>query len=196
MGSFNNKISAEFNPPRKWVLERALSYKNENIDIKALEAVGLNSPAHRVTCKKGFTTDKYSKGMVRALKVGGFDVLALKDKQALTSSNSGGQRKTGNIFSNFMGGVKSFFGFGDKSESNNKKTKTQNKVNAVTPAGAKTRILDQMTKEHVQNMLSKVPRGRFLEIEEFTSLVCWLSSEENTFSTAAVFDISGGRSTY
>ena len=69
-------------------------------------------------------------------------------------------------------------------------------VNAVTPAGAKTRILDQMTKEHVQRMLSKVPRGRFLEVEEFTSLVCWLSSEENTFSTAAVFDISGGRSTY
>ena len=69
-------------------------------------------------------------------------------------------------------------------------------VNAVTPAGAKTRILDQMTKEHVQRMLSKVPRGRFLEVEEFTSLICWLSSEENTFSTAAGFDISGGRSTY
>ena len=69
-------------------------------------------------------------------------------------------------------------------------------VNAVTPAGAKTRILDQMSKEHVQKMLSKVPRGRFLEVHEFTSLVCWLSSEENTFSTAAVFDISGGRSTY
>ena len=69
-------------------------------------------------------------------------------------------------------------------------------VNAVTPAGAKTRILNQMTKEHVQRMLSKVPRGRFLEIHEFTSLICWLSSEENTFSTAAVFDISGGRSTY
>ena len=69
-------------------------------------------------------------------------------------------------------------------------------VNAVTPAGARTRILDQMTKEHVQKMLSKVPRGRFLEVEEFTSLICWLSSEENTFSTAAVFDISGGRSTY
>jgi len=69
-------------------------------------------------------------------------------------------------------------------------------VNAVTPAGAKTRILDQMTKEHVQKMLSKVPRGRFLEVEEFTSLVCWLSSEENTFTTAAVYDISGGRSTY
>ncbi len=69
-------------------------------------------------------------------------------------------------------------------------------VNTVTPAGAKTRILDQMTKEHVQRMLSKVPRGRFLEIHEFTSLICWLSSEENSFSTAAVFDISGGRSTY
>ena len=69
-------------------------------------------------------------------------------------------------------------------------------VNAVTPAGAKTRILDQMSKEHVAKMLSKVPRGRFLEIEEFTSLICWLASEENSFSTAAVFDISGGRSTY
>jgi len=69
-------------------------------------------------------------------------------------------------------------------------------VNVVTPAGAKTRILDQMSKEHVARMLSKVPRGRFLEIEEFTSLICWLSSEENSFSTGAVFDISGGRSTY
>ena len=69
-------------------------------------------------------------------------------------------------------------------------------VNAVTPAGAKTRILDQMSKEHVQRMLSKVPRGRFLEVEELSSLVSWLSSEENSFSTASVFDISGGRSTY
>tara|TARA_B100000945_G_scaffold104983_1_gene83144 strand:+ start:68 stop:820 length:753 start_codon:yes stop_codon:yes gene_type:complete len=69
-------------------------------------------------------------------------------------------------------------------------------VNAVTPSSAKTGLLDQMTKDHVQRMLSKVPRGRLLEVEEFTSLVCWLSSEENTFSTAAVFDISGGRSTY
>ena len=69
-------------------------------------------------------------------------------------------------------------------------------VNAVTPAGAKTRILNQMSKEHVQRMLSKVPRGRFLEVEELSSLICWLSSEENSFSTAAVFDISGGRSTY
>ncbi len=69
-------------------------------------------------------------------------------------------------------------------------------VNAVTPAGAKTRILDQMSKEHVQRMLSKVPRGRFLEVQELSSLVSWLSSEENSFSTASVFDISGGRSTY
>tara|TARA_B100000965_G_scaffold265274_1_gene224063 strand:+ start:1127 stop:1873 length:747 start_codon:yes stop_codon:yes gene_type:complete len=69
-------------------------------------------------------------------------------------------------------------------------------VNAITPAGAKTKILDQMSKEHVQWMLSKVPRGRFLELNELTSMVCWLSSEENSFSTAAIFDISGGRSTY
>ncbi len=69
-------------------------------------------------------------------------------------------------------------------------------VNAITPAGANTKLLDQMSKEHVQWMLSKVPRGRFLEIKELTSLVCWLASEENSFSTAAVFDISGGRSTY
>ena len=69
-------------------------------------------------------------------------------------------------------------------------------VNAITPAGAKTRILKQMTKKHVKQMLSKVPRGRFLELEELSSMVCWLSSEENSFSTAAVFDISGGRSTY
>ena len=69
-------------------------------------------------------------------------------------------------------------------------------VNAVTPSGAKTRILDQMTDKHVKFMLSKVPRRRFLELEELSSLVCWLSSEENSFSTAAVFDISGGRSTY
>ena len=69
-------------------------------------------------------------------------------------------------------------------------------VNAITPAGAKTRILNQMTKKHVKQMLAKVPRGRFLELNELSSMVCWLSSEENSFSTAAVFDISGGRSTY
>ena len=69
-------------------------------------------------------------------------------------------------------------------------------VNVVTPAGAKTRILNQMSKEHVKRMLSKVPRARFLKLNELSSMVCWLSSEENSFSTAAVFDISGGRSTY
>ena len=60
--------------------------------------------------------------------------------------------------------------------------------------GANTRLLSQMSKEHVQRMLSMVPRGRFLEVDELSSLVCWLSSEENSFSTAAIFDISGGRS--
>ena len=69
-------------------------------------------------------------------------------------------------------------------------------VNAVTPSTANTKILDQMSDKHVKYMLSKVPRARFLELEEFSSLVCWLSSDENSFSTAAVFDISGGRSTY
>ncbi len=69
-------------------------------------------------------------------------------------------------------------------------------VNAVTPSSANTRILKQMSEKHVKYMLSKVPRARFLELNEFSSLVCWLSSEENSFSTAAVFDISGGRSTY
>ena len=69
-------------------------------------------------------------------------------------------------------------------------------VNVVTPAGAKTRILDQMTKEHVNFMLSKVPRNRFLEVDELASLVAWLASEENSYSTGAVFDISGGRATY
>ena len=69
-------------------------------------------------------------------------------------------------------------------------------VNAVTPSTANTKILNQMSEKHVKYMLSKVPRARFLELNEFSSLVCWLSSEENSFSTAAVFDISGGRSTY
>ena len=69
-------------------------------------------------------------------------------------------------------------------------------VNAVTPAGAKTRILDQMTKEHVNLMLSKVPRNRFLALDELASLVGWLASDENSFSTGSVFDISGGRATY
>ncbi len=57
MGKFNNKISAEFHPPRKWVLERALSYKNEDIDVDALELIGVKCPAHRISVKKGFVTD-------------------------------------------------------------------------------------------------------------------------------------------
>ena len=69
-------------------------------------------------------------------------------------------------------------------------------VNCVTPAAAKTRIFDQMTKEHIHYMLSKVPRNRFVEVGELASLVAWLASEENSFSTAAVFDLSGGRATY
>jgi 3-oxoacyl-[acyl-carrier protein] reductase len=69
-------------------------------------------------------------------------------------------------------------------------------VNVVTPAAAKTRIFDQMTPEFHKFMLSKIPRGRFLEIEELASMVTWLASEENSFSTGSVFDISGGRSTY
>jgi 3-oxoacyl-[acyl-carrier protein] reductase len=69
-------------------------------------------------------------------------------------------------------------------------------VNVVTPAAAKTRIFDQMTPEFHQFMLSKIPRGRFLEIDELASLVTWLATEENSFSTGAVFDISGGRSVY
>ena len=69
-------------------------------------------------------------------------------------------------------------------------------VNCVTPAAAKTRIFDQITKEHIEYMLSKIPRNRFAKVEELASLVTWLASEENSFSTSAVFDLSGGRATY
>ena len=69
-------------------------------------------------------------------------------------------------------------------------------VNCVTPAAAKTRIFDQMTQEHIDYMLSKIPRNRFAKVNELASLVSWLASEENSFSTAAVFDLSGGRATY
>ena len=69
-------------------------------------------------------------------------------------------------------------------------------VNCVTPAAAKTRIFDQMTEQHINYMLSKIPRNKFAKVEELASLVTWLSSEENSFSTAAVFDLSGGRATY
>lgn len=69
-------------------------------------------------------------------------------------------------------------------------------VNCVTPAAAKTRIFDQMTDEHINYMLSKIPRNKFAKVDELASLVTWLASEENSFSTAAVFDLSGGRATY
>ena len=69
-------------------------------------------------------------------------------------------------------------------------------VNCVTPAAAKTRIFDQITQEHIDYMLSKIPRNRFVKVEELASLVTWLASEENSFSTSAVFDLSGGRATY
>ena len=69
-------------------------------------------------------------------------------------------------------------------------------VNCVTPAAAKTRIFDQMTQEHIDYMLSKIPRNKFAKVEELASLVAWLASEENSFSTGAVFDLSGGRATY
>ena len=69
-------------------------------------------------------------------------------------------------------------------------------VNAFTPAAAKTRIFDQMTKEHIDYMLSKIPRNRFVLVEELASLVTWLVSEENSYTTGAVFDLSGGRATY
>jgi NAD(P)-dependent dehydrogenase (short-subunit alcohol dehydrogenase family) len=69
-------------------------------------------------------------------------------------------------------------------------------VNCVTPAAAKTRIFDQMSQEHIDYMLSKIPRNRFAKVEELGSLVSWMASEENSFTTGAVFDLSGGRATY
>ena len=69
-------------------------------------------------------------------------------------------------------------------------------VNCVTPAAARTRIFDQMKQEHIDYMLSKIPRGRFLEVDEAASMIVWLCSKENSFTTAGVFDLSGGRATY
>ena len=69
-------------------------------------------------------------------------------------------------------------------------------VNCVTPAAAKTRIFDQMSEEHIDYMLSKIPRGRFLDVEEAAKLIVWAVSPENSFTTGAVFDLSGGRATY
>jgi 3-oxoacyl-[acyl-carrier protein] reductase len=69
-------------------------------------------------------------------------------------------------------------------------------VNCITPAAAKTQIFEQMSEEHIQYMLSKIPRNRFLKVEEAASMVAWLCSAENSFTTGGVFDLSGGRSTY
>jgi 2-dehydro-3-deoxy-L-rhamnonate dehydrogenase (NAD+) len=69
-------------------------------------------------------------------------------------------------------------------------------VNCVTPAAARTAIFDQMTEAHIQFMLAKIPMGRFVQVDEIAALACWLASEECSFSTGAVFDISGGRATY
>jgi 3-oxoacyl-[acyl-carrier protein] reductase len=69
-------------------------------------------------------------------------------------------------------------------------------INAITPATAKTRILDELKPEFIDYMLSRIPRGRFLEVEEAASMVAWLVSKENSFTTASVFDLSGGRATY
>ncbi len=78
-----------------------------------------------------------------------------------------------------------------------KETATRNiAVNCITPAAARTRIFDQMSQEHIDFMLSRIPRGRFLEVDEVSAMVAWLVSEENSFTTGAVFDISGGRATY
>lgn len=69
-------------------------------------------------------------------------------------------------------------------------------VNAITPATAKTRILDTLTDEFITYMLTRIPRGRFLELDEAAAMVAWLVSRENSFTTASVFDLSGGRTTY
>jgi 3-oxoacyl-[acyl-carrier protein] reductase len=69
-------------------------------------------------------------------------------------------------------------------------------VNAVTPAAAKTAMFDSMAQAHIDYMLSKIPMGRFLQVDELAAMVCWLSSSDCSFSTGAVFDISGGRATY
>lgn len=69
-------------------------------------------------------------------------------------------------------------------------------VNCITPAAARTRIFDQMKQEHIDYMLSKIPRGRFLEVAEAANMIAWLASAENSFTTGAVFDLSGGRATY
>lgn len=74
--------------------------------------------------------------------------------------------------------------------------KTGIRVNCVTPAAVRTAIFDQMSQQHIDFMLSKIPLGRFGAVEEIAAMVCWLASEDCSFSTGAVFDLSGGRATY
>ena len=112
--------------------------QNYNAFGNILDGIAAVAPAYSPNAdpeniKKGYTTDKYSEGMIRALKVGGFDVLGSKDNDKTSSSSDSGseRRPTGNIFSKFMGGIKSIFGKTDESD---KTTKTQNKVKAVKPA--------------------------------------------------------------
>ena len=69
-------------------------------------------------------------------------------------------------------------------------------VNCISPAAAKTRIFDQISQQHIDYMLSKIPRGRFVRVEEIAAMVAWMVSEENSFTTGAAFDLSGGRATY
>ena len=69
-------------------------------------------------------------------------------------------------------------------------------VNCISPAAAKTRIFDQISQQHIDYMLSKIPRGRFVLVEEIAAMVAWMVSEENSFTTGAAFDLSGGRATY
>ena len=112
--------------------------QNYNAFGNILDGIAAVAPAYSPNAdpeniKKGYTTDKYSEGMIRALKVGGFDVLGSKDndKTSSSSDSGSGRRPIGNIFSKFMGGIKSIFGKTDESD---KTTKTQNKVKAVKPA--------------------------------------------------------------
>ena len=114
--------------------------QNYNAFGNILDGIAAVAPAYSPNAdpeniKKGFTTDKYSEGMIRALKVGGFDISNLKDKPNIISSNSGsGQRRSGNILTNFMSGLKTALGFGSDTDGTSNKTSTQNKSNTVKPA--------------------------------------------------------------
>ena len=69
-------------------------------------------------------------------------------------------------------------------------------VNCITPAAARTRIFEQISQQHIDYMLAKIPRGRFVQVDEIAAMVAWLVSAENSFTTGAVFDLTGGRATY